>query len=248
MAASATVRLMTYNVHRCVGVDGVLAPLRIARVIAAYRPDVVALQELDVGHARTGGSDQPRVLAEELQMHHHFHPAFEIDDGRYGDAVLSRYPLRLMRAGSLPAREGQSSQEPRGALWVAVECGGRTLQVINTHLGLGGRERVAQAEALLGPDWLGHPDCTGPAILCGDLNTWPGSAPYRLFRRHLHDAQERTGYGWPRSTFPARCPLLRIDHVFLRGGPAVRRVQVPRTRLTRLASDHLPLIVEVSLP
>ncbi len=70
MQASATVRVMTYNVHRCVGGDGVRSPLRIARVIAEYRPDVVALQELDVGRARTGGGDQPRTRLTSLASDH----------------------------------------------------------------------------------------------------------------------------------------------------------------------------------
>src|SRR5688500_16130121 len=99
-----SLRLMTYNVHRCIGCDGVLSPARIARVIASYRADLIALQELDVGHARTERADQPRVLAELLDMKAFFFPAVEGRDEHYGDAVLSRHPMDLVRAAPLPGR------------------------------------------------------------------------------------------------------------------------------------------------
>jgi endonuclease/exonuclease/phosphatase family metal-dependent hydrolase len=235
---------MSYNVHSCVGCDSVLAPDRIAEVIALYQPDVVALQELDVARPRTGGADQPALIAGALKMHHHFHPALEIAGERYGDAILSRFPLRVVRAGPLPTLTKGIWPEPRGVLWVSVECDGGPVQVLNTHLGLSGRERAAQAETLLGPDWLGHPDCTEPRVLCGDFNAWPLSPAYRRLHDALPEAKERRGRGL--STFPSRWPLLRLDHVFHSPDLAVSDVRVPRTRLTRLASDHLPLIVEVT--
>src|SRR5262245_3674505 len=97
MPRPLTLRVMSYNVHRCVGCDGVRSPDRIAHVIARYRPDVAALQELDVGHARTRYHDQPALIANALEMHYHFHPAITVAEEGYGDAVLSRYPLRLVR-------------------------------------------------------------------------------------------------------------------------------------------------------
>lgn len=148
-------RILTYNVHACRGLDGRPSPGRIADVIAAARPDIVALQELDVGRARSGELDQAEVIARELGMDFHFHPARRIEGERYGDAILSALPLRLVKAGSLPEpRRRPPFFEPRGALWASVGLGGRAgaLQVINTHLGLLARERTAQVEALLGED------------------------------------------------------------------------------------------------
>jgi endonuclease/exonuclease/phosphatase family metal-dependent hydrolase len=174
-----------------------------------------------------------------------FFPAVESRDEHYGDAVLSRHPMDLVRAGPLPGRPGS---ERRGALWVAVAVHGRSLHVLNTHLGLDRRERLEQVEALLGPEWLGNVACRPPRLLLGDLNTFPGQATYRRLRAALRDAQDRTGAGWPRNTFPSRFPLVRIDHVFHSPDVDIRRVVVPRTRWTRLASDHLPVVVEVSLP
>lgn len=244
----ATFRVMTYNVHRCIGGDGLLAPARIARVIAQYEPDLVALQELDVAHARTGHADQPETIAKYLGMTCFFHPAIGRTGERYGDAILSRLPLQLARAGALPTVPDSPGLEPRGALWVTADRDGRTLQLLNTHLGLNRRERLLQAEALLGPEWLGHPACTGPRILCGDFNAWPGTAAYHRLGRALRVARPWSDLAWPHGTFPARWPVLPLDHVFLSSEWSVRRVVIPWTPLTRVASDHLPVLVEVSLP
>ena len=236
---------MTYNVHRCVGVDGALDIRRIAGVIARERPDIVALQELDVGRARTGGVDQAHAIATELGMHFHFHPAFNIAEELYGDAILSTVPLTVRRAGALPTSPSVRGLEPRGALWVTVEVDGCALQVFNTHLGLVPHEQRAQADALLTPDWLAHPDCTDPALLVGDFNATAQHSTYRRFASRLEDAQARVRRAGRRlRTFPSRMPMLRIDHVFVSRSVRVTGVHVPRHALARIASDHLPLVVD----
>ena len=87
-AKQKSLRIMTYNVHSCIGMDGKTSPERIARVIARYKPDIVALQELDVKKVRTGTIDQAHLIAKLLQMEFHFHPAIHIEEERYGDAIL----------------------------------------------------------------------------------------------------------------------------------------------------------------
>jgi len=243
-----TLRIMTYNVHSCIGMDGKLSPERIARVIARSAPDVVALQELDMGRARTEGVDQAHIIAQCLEMDFHFHPAMHIEEERYGDAILTHLPLRLVKAGTLPGLAGKSGLEPRGVLWVELDVDGAAIQVLNTHLGLLARERRAQVEALLGPDWLGHPACSGPVVLCGDFNALPSSPVCRRLRTRLDDAQIELESHRPRSTFFGRFPTARIDHVFVDSGLTVVDIEVPDSELVRVASDHLPLIVELQLP
>lgn len=240
-------RLLTYNVHGCRGTDGRLAPERIIDVIREARPDVIALQELDAGRARSGRLDQAQMIAEALGMAFHFHPALQRVEEQYGDAILSRLPLRLVKAGPLPTPHNRPLLEPRGAVWAAIRLGdGMELQVINTHLGLLPQERVMQAEALLGLGWLQHPECQGrPAVLLGDFNAWPRSRAYELMASHLSDAQRSLAGQRPRATFPARWPMLRIDHVFLSGDIIVRSAEVRRSPKERLASDHLPLVVDL---
>ena len=247
-ATTDTLRVMTYNVHSCIGMDGKLAPERIARVIARYAPDVVALQELDAGRARTEGMDQAHLIARYLEMDFHFHPAMYIEEERYGDAILTHLPMRLVKAGALPGLPDKPRIEPRGALWVAIELNGIEYQVLNTHLGLLPRERRVQAEALLGSDWLGHPECRGPVVLCGDFNALPSSPVCRRLRTCLHDAQIELDNHRPRRTFYGRFPMARIDHVFVDPATAVLDIEVPDTELARVASDHLPLIAELRFP
>ena len=247
-ATTDTLRVMTYNVHSCIGMDGKLAPERIARVIARYAPDVVALQELDVGRARTEGIDQAHLIARYLEMDFHFHPAMYIEEESYGDAILTHLPMRLVKAGTLPGLSGKPRLEPRGALWVAIEMNGIEYQVLNSHLGLLPRERRVQAKALLGADWLGHPECRGPVVLCGDFNALPSSPVCRQLRTRLHDAQIELDHHRPRRTFSGRFPMARIDHVFVDPAIEVLDIEVPDTELARVASDHLPLITELRFP
>ena len=233
-------RIMTYNVHRCIGADKRLDPRRIAEVIAVCEPDIVALQELDVGRIRTGGIDQAHAIAHLLGMNFHFHPAFQVEEELYGDAILTTLPMRLVKAGSLP---GSVGFEPRGALWAAVEADGIKIQIINTHLGLTAYERVAQVKALLGRDWLGHSDCRDPVILLGDFNTRRWSLIYNMFTKRLRDAQ-LVRRNRSERTFPARLPMVSIDHIFCSRSIEVLGVQVPRSPLVRTASDHLPVVMD----
>jgi len=241
------IRCLTYNIRHARGLDGRIAPERIAAVVAACAPDIVALQEVDCGRVRTGGLDQAAEIARILGMRHHFHPALEMAGELYGDAILTRLPSRLVKAGPLPGHPRRPHLEARGALWVEVEAGVQRLQVINTHLGLSGRERIVQAEALLGPDWLGHPACRAPLILLGDLNATPWSRAYRRLAARLTDAHHLAAETAGRATFPTRWPVLRLDHVFVGAGVGVGRLAVIRGGLTGIASDHLPLLAEIEI-
>lgn len=241
MQGRRTIRILTYNIHSCVGTDRKLDPARIAEVIAGIGPDIVALQEVDVGRRRTGGIDQAHLIASLLRMQVQFHPSLTVAEEKYGDALISALPMSPAQAGPLP-----SLGETRGALSVEFGIGDRCLRVVNTHLGLSGRERVQQMAALLAPPWLGQPHREAlPTVLCGDFNAVPASAAYRMAVRSLRDAQAEAGGA--RATFPARLPLLRLDHIFVSQGVRVRSTEVVRNRLTRSASDHLPLVAEIEL-
>jgi len=245
---SKTFSVMTYNVHSCIGTDRQLSPLRIAEVIDLCNPDIVALQELDAGLVRTDRIDQAHVIAQTLEMSFHFHSSIHMEEGGYGNAVLSRGPVRLVKTGALPVEPLNPHFERRGALWTEVELPMGRIQVVATHFGLNRRERICQARAITGTGWLGHPECHHPAIFCGDFNSLPGSYPYRLINRHLHDAQKGVPGTRPKGTWPAQLPFIRIDHLFITPDLKVRDVTIPRTRLTRLASDHLPLVVTLEFP
>ncbi len=247
--ASVAFRLMTYNVHGCRGMDGKFAPQRVARVIARERPDVVCLQEVDQDRARSGGVDQVAVIARRLRTDYRFHAVAEVDDGAFGNAVLSSHPIRVVEAGPLPAAERVKDMfnlEARGALWVTVEIAGARLNVVNTHLSILERERRIQVDALLGPRWLKNPECGDPVVLTGDFNASPDSWSVRRLETRLRSAVDPDRKDRNLRTWSGRMPLRRIDHVMLSGGLDVLGVHVPRNRLTRVASDHLPLVVDLS--
>ena len=252
LTTSKSLRVMTYNVHICKGMDGKLSPERIARVIARYSPDVVALQEVDVRRKRTGGIDQAHQISNLLSMDCHFQPAMHLEDERYGDAIMSTYPLRLVRKDILPGPpEGSfhdGRAEPRGALWMEVDFHGTPVHIFNTHLGLTKAERLRQVDALLGEGWMGSPDCVGPRILVGDFNALPGSTEIKRITAELADTQMSLPGHKPKGTFFSRLPKARIDYVFADTELTVNDIHVPRSELTQLASDHLPLIVDLRVP
>ncbi|MDB5426314.1 MAG: hypothetical protein JWR43_289 [Phenylobacterium sp.] len=240
-------RIVTYNVHRCVGNDRRLNVARIVEVLAALEPDIVALQELDVGRARTGGVDQAHEIARGLDMACHFHAALTVEEERYGDAILTCFPERLMQVGPLPGYDRIRALEPRGALWVEVEIEGVPVQIINTHLGLVPREQQIQAAWLAGPAWLQHPLCQGPKILLGDFNATAASVVYRTLVARLKAARGLSPKTSPTSTFPSPLPVLRIDHLFVSPEIKVTDVFAPFSPLTRVASDHLPLVMDFEI-
>jgi endonuclease/exonuclease/phosphatase family metal-dependent hydrolase len=217
---------------------------RVADVLAALEPDLVALQELDVGRARTNNVDQANEIAERLDMACHFHAAMRVEAELYGDALLSAYPEKLIQVGPLPGHPRTSVLEPRGALWIEVEIEGRGVQVINTHLGLVPREQQVQASFLAGPSWLQHPRCTGPRILLGDFNATSASVVYRTLTARLAAARSLSPRRSSTATFPSQLPVLRIDHLFVSPEIRVTDVFAPYDPLTRLASDHLPLVMD----
>ncbi len=245
---TTTLRVMTYNVHSCIGLDGKMSPERIARVIARHKPDVVALQELDVGKARTGNIDQAHRIAEALRMAYHFHPTMQVAEELYGDAILSHLPLQVIKTGKLPGLKHKPNLEPRGAIWVSVKVGDRQVQCINTHLGLRSKERWQQVTALLGEEWLNHPDCRRPVVLLGDFNALPSSPVCLRIRDILHDVQITAKKHRPRATFGGRYQLARIDHIFVDPGTEITGIEIPDWDLARVASDHFPLIAEIEIP
>ncbi len=238
-------RILTYNVHRWLGTDRKISPTRIAEVIAECEPDIVALQEVRVGRTRAGEMDQAAGVADRLGMDLHFQPTIRILGEQYGIAILTKHPASLVKSGRLPTQSTKPSFEKRSALWVRTEIDGQTVNVINAHLSLRSGERRTQAAALVGPDWIGHQDCADPAILLGDFNAPPYSRSYRMIANHLRDAQLSNAHGEPQPTFHTRAPVLRLDHVFVTKSVHVVNAAPVRNPLTRVASDHFPLLAEL---
>ena len=239
------VRLVTYNVHGCIGTDGRMSETRIGDVLAEIDADVIVLQELDVGRRRSSRGHQPEKIALQLNMSFLFCPSVRDGDEHYGHAVMSRLPLHLVQSEELPRTFWPKATEPRSALWAELE-GPARLQLIATHLGLSPLERRRQARALVSARWMGDPRFKGPRVFCGDLNVGPWSLTYRQLRGSMRDAHREVAGFRARPTFPSRMPMLRLDHVFASDDVKIEGAHVPVSALSRVASDHLPLAVDLA--
>jgi endonuclease/exonuclease/phosphatase family metal-dependent hydrolase len=229
------------------GMDRQRSEARIAEVIAEMSVDIVALQELDRGRRRSDRADQTKMIAEELEWYSHFHPAMRRDDEHYGNAILSRYELDVRRAGELPGRPPFFCRENRALIEAEIETTLGKVRVVNTHLGLGWRERFVQAQLFTSGEWRIAIDDNIPFFLLGDFNSLRGSEPYRTLNRHLHDVRELVPATGPIHTFPTRFPVLAVDHIFVNAAVKPLSVTVHRSPLARIASDHFPLMAEFVL-
>ena len=237
-------RVATYNVHGCMGMDRQRSEERIAEVIAEMSVDVVALQEVDLGRRRSAGADQTKMIAQQLGWYAYFYPAMQRDEEHYGNAILSRYKLNVRRAVELPGRPPFFCRENRAAIEVEIETNLGKVRIINTHLGLGWRERLVQAQLFISAEWHAAIAREIPLILLGDFNSLRGSRPYRTLNRHLRDVRQLTKTSGPIRTFPTRFPVLAVDHIFVNEALQPLSVTVHSSPLARIASDHFPLMAE----
>lgn len=248
-------RVVTYNVHYCKGLDGRFAPDRIARILRELDPDIIALQELDVGNPRSRGDDQLAYLAEELGLHHLFCPSIVNGEEHYGHGLLSAHPISLVKKVRLPTGNVPVI-EPRDGLHARIDFEGQPISIVSTHLGLARRERAAQIDRLLEADFLGGIPPDRPALFLGDLNLSPGGKLYRRLNAgwgqvdghdFLRDVQAHAPGHTALRTFPSFLPVRSLDHIFATRHFTIKAVRAPSNLLTRRASDHLPLVADLDL-
>lgn len=225
--------ISTYNIHRCFGTDGQYSPERTAEVLEALACDLIGLQEVDM-RLLVDGRAQLDFLAEQLAMHAVPGPNIKGRRGKFGNALLSRWPVRAVRHTDLTVRHF----EPRGAVDCDIEVDGQTVRVVVTHFGLNAIERrlqVARLMATLEED--GPADV--PTLVMGDFNEWkPTRNTLRKLDRRFGDCR------MPR-TFPSRLPLLALDRIWVWPAAGLKRLAVYATPLARITSDHLPLRAEI---
>jgi endonuclease/exonuclease/phosphatase family metal-dependent hydrolase len=230
-AGSRVLRIATYNIHGAIGSDGVFMPRRIADVIAELDADIVALQEVPLG-----GRDGPNVLPilrDTTDMLAVAGPTLDTPERRYGNAVLTRLPIRGTRTLNLSF----GKREARGALDVDIASTAGTLRIVATHLGLSARERRAQIASLI----AAFDTPALPVILLGDINEWfVWGYPLRALVTHFKAAPA------PR-TFPSWWPVFSLDRIWMHPVERLIDVHAHRSALARVASDHLPLVARIRL-
>jgi endonuclease/exonuclease/phosphatase family metal-dependent hydrolase len=253
------IRVLTHNIHHGEGVDGRTDLKRIALVLSAAKPDIVALQAVDEKTQRSEGVDQAQALAKLTGMKAYFSRAMDFDDGGYGNAVLSNLPVRSQETVKLPTFQNVSPQRAEPRVVQVLELGEKGepgLLLLCTHLdyrqdrdGTDGRYASAQAiNALIGK----YIDM--PAILVGNLNAAPKQRSIREFAKEWRIAgldregmqPQAEGEGENKKlrilhSYPAQRPRWWIDYVMCR--PAERwHVVEARVLEEPLASVHRPVL------
>ena len=232
--ATTVVTVASYNIHACVGVDGKYDPGRIVAVLLELEADIIGLQEVESVFRDQEGRNLIDYLVESTGFHGVPGLTMARGSGQYGNLLLSRYPVKTVRRVDLSV----PGREPRGAIDADIDCDGQPIRAVTTHFGLVAGERLTQADRVLESVKL---DPTGVAVVVGDFNVWMPRS--RVLRRL------GAGFGSVRGvrTFPSRWPILALDRIWVRPRQALLEVRAHRTRLARVASDHLPLRARLDL-
>jgi endonuclease/exonuclease/phosphatase family metal-dependent hydrolase len=240
-------RVLVYNTHAGKDASGTGNLERLAALVRETRADLVLLQEVDSATTRSGGVDQLSVVRSATQMHGAFGGTLVFQGGRYGLAVLSRFPIRMqqivMLSGDTEPATGRS-REPRGALHVVVARPAGDLHVVNTHLDASADDTWRREEATRLVALADSLRAAGARVMIGgDLNAIPGSAVHSIFRNaELRDVWPECGKG-PEATYPAHAPARRIDYLLLTAAMQCTGASVIATD----ASDHRPVLADVSV-
>lgn len=229
MDTPATLTIGSYNLHSCVGVDGRRDPARNAAVLHEMQCDIIALQEVDNQPGSHAHAMQLEFISKQLGLNAVPGMRLVKRTGEYGNAVLTRFPIAAIRRHDL----SYSRREPRGAVDVELDVAGSRLRVIAAHLGLRRSERRFQWRRLMVA--VAEAPLEMPTVILGDMNEWYVPAAT------LREAHQAFGEPPAPAGFPSFAPFLRLTRIWVRPVTAIMRIEAHRSKLSRVASDHLPL-------
>jgi len=230
------IRVATYNVHKCRGMDWRVSPERILHTVREVGADVIALQEVLISQAE--------YLAGELRMNLTFGAAREISNVSYGNALLSRFEVAKQRNHDLKV----AGREPRSCLEAELEIKpDERIFFFAVHLGTSFFERRKQALRLMAPEILGRPEVHGRRLLAGDMNEWTSGLATRILSCEMKSADTQMHLRRAK-TYPGALPFLHLDHIYYDGRFHLAGMQLHKTASALLASDHLPLAADFDLP
>ncbi len=233
-----TVRVCTYNIHRGRGLDGRTRLERIAGVLAGIDADIIALQEVIGASPLKAG--QAAELGAALGMGWVMAPTRHLRTALFGNVVLTRFPVRHHVQYDLTWK----TCEHRGVQRVDVALEDDTLHFYNVHLGTSLLERRNQAARLA---TLVHDRrVTGPKIILGDFNEWARGIAKDVLAERLQSIDLNKHLS-RRRTYPGFFPILHLDHIYYKGKVEVLKVTLPKDRMAKMASDHLPLVADLRI-
>ena len=230
------VRIATYNIHRCRGMDRRTIPSRVAEVIREMKADVVALQEV-IGSGPSG-EGQAEEIGAALGMGWVMHSVRQLRGHHFGNVVLSRFPIVHHGHYELTWR----TCEERACQRADLDLGdGATLHIYNVHLGTAVLERRYQAGRLAA--FVHDHRIVGPKVILGDFNEWMKGLATKTLSA-LFNSIDISEHLKRRRTYPGIFPVLHLDHIYYEGDVTVRGMELVRTRKALMASDHLPLVAD----
>jgi endonuclease/exonuclease/phosphatase family metal-dependent hydrolase len=236
-------RVATYNIHKCVGIDRRYSPERIADVLREIDADVVAMQEVLCHKQSHKRHHQAEYIAGELKMEYRLGENRKIRGGDYGNVILSRLPIRSAENYDISIHK----YEPRGCLRTEILFnGGEPFHFVNLHMGTSFFERRKQVHKILAGHVLDRPELVGRRIVVGDFNEWTSGLTTRLFKENFKSVDARLHLGTGR-TFPGILPLVHLDHVYFDETFKLVNAYLHRTRTSLIASDHLPIVAEFEI-
>src|SRR4051812_16460936 len=236
-------RVVTYNTHKCRGMDGRIRPSRVAAVLRELRADVIALQEVA---SLTGGrreQNQAQYLADAVGLGFHVGETRKWRGAIYGNVLLSRFPVKHVERYDLTA----SRREARGCIRCDLEIApGKTVHLFNVHLGTGYMERRKQARLLMSREVLLSPQLKHPRLIIGDFNEWTRGLVSKSLQHSFESVDIQLHLNRKR-TYPGVLPIMHLDHMYFDRDLALEEFLLHRSRMALLASDHLPLVAEFCL-
>jgi endonuclease/exonuclease/phosphatase family metal-dependent hydrolase len=234
----ATLRVVTYNIHRSRGMDRRTRPDRVVAVLRGVDADVIALQEV-IGSGPSGISHIEEIGAA-LGMGWVMAPARRLRGHQFGNALLSRLPIVHHVEHDLSWK----TCEERCLQRADIDVHGHILHVYNVHLGTAILERRHQAQRLA--TIVSDRQVGGTKIVLGDFNEWMKGLVTTLLSSRLKSVDIRS-YLKRRRTYPGLFPILHLDHIYYEGRLEILDIGMPRTRLSLVASDHLPLVADIRI-
>jgi endonuclease/exonuclease/phosphatase family metal-dependent hydrolase len=233
MISVSQFRIASYNVHSCIGTDRHFAPERIVDALREIDADIVALQELGWHHRGRRNFDQFAFIREMTGYHIIEGPTKSHARAHYGNAILMREPAHAYRTLDL----SWPLHIPRGCVIAQTRFGAEPLIIINVHLGLTPWDRARQLKRLIAEI---HDHGDQNIIMMGDFNSWkPAGAMFRPLSQLLPHYTALP-------TFHSRAPRVPLDRIYLSPKLAFHSAEVWRTPTTAKASDHLPVVADIT--
>lgn len=237
---AARLRVVTYNIHKCVGLDRLRRPERVVRILGEIDADIIGLQEVVSIQKKKIEADQVRYIATALGMEYRMRITRTYRGGVCGNMLLSRFPFLSARSFGL----NRPGRKERACLHADLEVAKNLiLHVYNAHFGISLRERKYQALNMMSELISDLKRQKGTRILLGDFNDWTRRLPTRLFSSHF--SGEDIMCKLPRkSTYPGILPFMHLDHIYYDMELVLEKVRLHKSRTALIASDHLPLVAD----